>query len=429
MSESRSLGLVLLAFGAILLVIVAGAVAFILKKDNDANDVPDILQGGDDDGTVVITYPPGGDDYGGGIGDGDDAGGGTGGGTDDSGRKVYRVSFAVDANDDGDFDDPGDRVYGAKDADGFIVLTSFTTDNIYSEDHPLYRKLVLLAPESNFKTYMTFKYVGKGTKAVDFNVKLILARGTLPKGYLMHKVGDVKVTVDSVPVSLKPGETKTLTIEGMTPEFVPGKSWWLPVAVVDVDGKEVMRESMWRLDNRLRYRWITLKHEDKVCPDVKILDSCLRVVNKQDRIEIPFSLSEVFMSPGAATDIKRVVIYQITYPGKYVLVYDGKPALDVEPFNPVAFIPRDRVIVIQKSSMATMWPNEGYLKLTVWDNKGNVIDLNPAPNDKSARINIPFKIVGAKAWTSDREYFSSVGPLFMFSTVGGSGHPESEWFE
>ena len=406
-------GVVLVVFGVLMLVVSVGAVSFALKKDNDADGTPDILEGDDNGGTVVV------------IGDGGDGdtseepGGGTGGGVGSGSEEKYTVSFAVDANRDGDYDDPGDR--SPENTDGVIALVRFDTDNLYDEGHPQYERLVLLNPEQQFSTYLTFVYRGEGKKAVTFDVRLLLAQGSLPKGYLMHKVTDKVIELDTAQVTIKPGQEKQVTLQGRTPEFIPGKSWWLPIIVVEADGKEVLRRGMWRLDRPIRYRWITLKHKDAVCPedmDTELIDRCIRVIDNSDSVDISFS------APGLAK-IDRVVIYQITYPGKYRLVYDGAPEREG---GVVAFFRGHKKITIKKSAMATMYPNEGYLKISVWAYNMQ-LDLNKDPNDMSARINVPFKIVGGSPWKGTREYYSSVGFL-QFSSLGGGGdHPEKQWFE
>lgn len=404
--NQNSILLLLLLFGGIFsLMTIAGVVAYYVKADIDGDHSPKVVDRGDNKGDS---------------------------GSSSDGVKV--ISGGVDLNGDGDYDDAGDIKPSDK-ANVEIVIKDLYMDSVLEKGQRLYGRIFLLPPNTPFKEYVTLE--ARGGDVENVRVEFYLLQGTLPKGALMHEIGSKEIKQDSVVVPiLRDGEPKTIELSGRTPEFSPGHDWYLGKVVVYYGEEKVISRVNPRLDDPEKPRWLTLMYPNDWCYVTSAIDSrCIDVTFGNEGVWIEFSRE--------SGDVDRLLVYEITYPGKYVKVYDGEltpahqidaPAFDVIEGAKSTFgwfydqVTGTYKIYIPYKHFASVEPNEAYLKMTFWSETGKLIDVNRLDGrDPAARVNIDVRIRGGKTWTGNQEYLSVLGRIAPFSMFG-EGHPESQWF-
>jgi len=345
-----------------------------------------------------------------------------------------------------------------KGASAVLNLIGFSIQNKYTKGQDLYNKIFLLDPNTNFNAYATFDVTGANIKKAII-VRFYLEQGSLPGGSLHHLKG-TKILTEGTKIfanGLALGK-HTISIPAKTPGYNPGHDWYLPYITAQIGNtKNVVRYEA-RMDNDLtNFKWLTLQYENEWCipKSTTELNGCLHVSGlssdrsskyvtisiTQTRATFNSGYSNFITNPGGAIynaaknvvtslrehNVKNVIIYEITYPGKYVMVYDGEPV--TSSFVHVSYSGTTYKMSIPKSSFATVTPNEAYLKIRMTGTNGQLLNLNNAPNDKAARINIPIQVIGSTPWRGTKQYFDSIG-IISFDTLGGSNNisPESQYF-
>ncbi len=392
--------LFLLIGGFISIMSIGGLALYYIKADIDGDDAPKIIDRGDNKGDSGDSK----------IGD------------------TIVISGGVDLNDDGDYSDEGE-IKPSNKATVEVVIKELYMDTVLEKGQRLYKKIFLLPPNTPFKEYVRLE--ARGGDVENVRVDFYLLQGILPRGALTHEVGSEEIKQDSVTIPvLREGESKLIELSGRTPEYMPGKDWYLGNVIVYYNDDKIVSRVNPRLDDPEQPRWLTLMYPKDWCYVTKAIDSrCIDVTFGDDGAWIEFSRG--------SGDVDRIKVYQITYPGKYVKVYDG----ELIPKNvPGAFDPLGAAqyifdqftgtykIYIPYKHFASVEPNEAYLKMTFWSEDGRLIDVNRLDaKDPAARVNIDVEIRGGKTWTGNQEYFSVLGKVTPFSVMV-EGHPESQWF-
>jgi len=186
--------------------------------------------------------------------------------------------------------------------------------------------------------------------------------------------------------------------------------------------------------NQQTLKWLALQYKNTWCipTNAQEVSGCLEVSGLNNNINSQYVTIDVKSTEsygsrylGALLNnemVKNIKVYEITYPGKYVMVYNNIA------MTTGGLLGTTYQIKIPKSSFATVTPNEAYLKITMTANNGVIINLNNANNDKSARINIPIQVIGSTQWRGTKQYFDSIG-IISFDTFGSEGQsPESQYF-
>ncbi|MEE9118246.1 MAG: hypothetical protein V3U02_06605 [Calditrichia bacterium] len=348
--------------------------------------------------------------------DSDDTGG-TGTSTSDS----TTISGGVDLNNDGDYNDAGD-INPPATADKNIIITSMHMDSLYNADHRLNSKIFLLEPGQEFNQYVTIEPRG-GEITGNICVFFELLEGSLVGPF--HKAGATRLSMSKDCFENLDNEA-TLVLKGRVPNWRPGHDWHLGKITVEVDNERVIAKTNPRIDEPAKPRWLTKKYPTDWCGiNTELLEGCIETTITSKDITIGLNQDDFKLSLWTPWDMGsnvngRIVVTQLTYPGKALKVFDGKPSR-------VQLIGNIWEVKLDNVDMVSVEPNEAYLKITMWDSNGDIIDLNNAVDDASARVNIGTDIVGTKAWAHNTEYFNMLGVLKGFSTVGGN-HPESQWF-
>ncbi len=321
----------------------------------------------------------------------------------------------------------------SKKANVGIILTKFYIDSNLNVGQTLYDKIYLLPANDVFKTYATFDITGGNIK-VPVKISFYLEQGSLPDGSLHHVKG-TKVLTEGTKIfanGLSEGK-HTIEINGRTPQYNPGHDWYLPYVVATIKNVATVKYEAKMNDNPTQDKWLALQYTNEWCipNNIKNLNGCLKLTSSTGNnvnIEIYTnkgfgnSILGMWLSHG---QISKAVIYEITYPGKAVMVYDSKPIGQRKLGQNAVYI-----MTIPKSRFATVTSNEAYLKIEMYNNNGKIINLNNAPKDKSARINIPIQVIGSTEWTYTKQYFDSLG-VISFNSLGmniGQHSPESQYF-
>ena len=325
-----------------------------------------------------------------------------------------------------------------------IEITSISVENsLLTKGGRLEPMLYVLPPGSEIKEVVRFKVTGGKVNDVTFSFSLL--PGTLDKGAGRHLPGEApmpqdKVTKDTLIASQN---EYAVTLKGRVPAYNPGHDWYLPIIEISAPGMATpITQTNWRDDDPTKPKWLTLAYPNdwrNIPPDTRIdlVDTTLG----PDGMQIDFTRSAFV---GLRRNVDTATIYQITYAGKYLKLWDGPvPNCGESQFILktilgaciLQFGETRQTIYLPAKDMASVGPNEAYLKITTYGDadqttqESTLLDLNTAEDDIAARVNIDQQVVGGKSF-SGSEYFSVFGanPRLGFSVLGGGGHPEAKWF-
>lgn len=344
---------------------------------------------------------------------------------------VKIVSGAININNKG-YNTTG-NYKPAKGATSVLVLNSFYMTSELTKGQDLYNKIFLLPPNTNFKGYATFYVTGANINK-PINIKFYLEQGSLPGGALKH-IKNTKVLTEGTKIfanGLSKGK-HTIEISGTTPNYDPGHDWYLGYITATIGNTIVIKYEIHRTDEPSRLKWMALQYKNTWCipKATKIVNGCFTVsgLNNPNTPYVIISVAPESSFGSSAIglmlnnrNVKYVKVYEITYPGKALLVYSDVPGGNWQLVGSTYYMK------IPKHRFATVTPNEAYLKIDMYNVDNRLINLNTATNDKAARINIPIQIIGSTEWTYTRQYFDSIGIISFDTFASASQSPEKQYF-
>jgi hypothetical protein len=389
------------------LILISGAVSgalYLVSKDNDAQ-----ISGQNSSIGAVNTLRR--------VLDSDDTGN-TESAVTQTGTREVILAGAVDTNNDGDFDDPGD-IAPPKGATGTVELVGIEIPdqyNLLSPTNSLYGKIWILPPSRDFQVFVKLKAVGEDVDRV--KVRLDLVQGVLSESNLRHLTTAEVRTMDQiiVPSTLKNGEVTTVVMKGVTPPLEPGKDWYIPKVIVSLDNTIVIEKIAWSVKSPTGNMWMTLSHPVRWTDYPSSVGWVSTYVSHPEGEGVRF----VFDREAGTPAISSVTIDQFSYTGKYARIHEGpvssvgfiQEVIERETYQWIGFSP-DRFAFCE--------PNECYFRITAIDTRGNVIDFNKSPGDTAMRIHSPITIKGRGSWWRETEYFSSIGKIFAPFSIFGMG--------
>ena len=406
----KAIGIILLLIGGIIGIGAIGTAIAMCSKDDNGNGVRDCLDPvtPDPPSPTLVPVP-------------------TGGPTPTvSPSDTIFVSGALDLNNDKDYDDIGE--IPPKEGAGIVIaITALDMDTLYNVNHELNSKIFLLEPRQSFKEYVTLDVRG-GNIASDNRVcvQFRLLEGTLVGPTHEHK-GNITSDNEICYSGLDTGET-IAQIEGIVPDWSPGHDWHLGNVRLELNGGELPSGTVSnrRLDEPENYRWMTKRYKNDWCEgnDERLdSDECAldATIGTSGQVTLKINFDDRPQYVYLTNPFEEITVTQLTYPGKYRIVYKGLPT-DHRVIGTIY------EIKIDSSELVSMGADAGYFHIKAKMTDGTFLDFNKSPDDAIARVGIDNKIIGGKQWESDKEYFDMLGILKGFSVVGGN-HPESQWFE
>lgn len=338
-----------------------------------------------------------------------------------------------------------------------VQVTGLDMSSLYKSEQPISEKMYILQPGVEITETVRLRVTG--TTAYKIKLTFDLLEGQVDQGLVRHASNGVVRTQETVTRdSLAPGDY-SIQLKGRAPVLSPGKNWHLGRITLSVAGDptpQVVRN--WQGGDVSKAKWLALAYPD-VYTDFPAgsLYTAIEPIASKDGVTLKFKMDAF----GFEKEITSAVVHQVTYSGKYSVVYAGNIPACSTGEQGLTFLPNplglpcfflggtESSLFIPAVNLVSVGPNEAYFKIGALAVRGNIsttaldpalmsvapvlMDLSKDPDDTAARVNIKGQIVGGKAWSSTSEYFSVMGAqgFFGFFSAGmaSGGHPEAQWFK